>query len=293
MLRKIFLLTLIVFVTACSSTNNVPLSVVSTATSISPTATVTSSPVPTATQIPPTPTESIDPETGWKLQIVDGENQLFSPDVNEWVVSGGTAPLLSHAERPYFVSTDAFSLELYYPVGHSGPTISLAPDVTSTGDNFTSIFTQKINLRKYGHVANGQQTMTDVLSGSDVFSIETPQGTFSFGITKDSKYRVYILPPNQMPTGYQELLDTNVNKRFSWLAGGDGKNAIMKISYEGNWKDLDKKTFMKFIMYPLAAMMSQDQGIGLYTNPPSLRPNGLSDYFNAPSLGSFDVSGLP
>ena len=68
MLRKIFLFMLIVFLTACSSTKNVPLSVVSTATSIPPTATITPSPVPTETQIPSTATAEVSPAQapiGW------------------------------------------------------------------------------------------------------------------------------------------------------------------------------------------------------------------------------------
>jgi len=53
-----------------------------------------------------------------------------------------------------------------------------------------------------------------------------------------------------------------------------------------------KSEFIKVITYPLAAMMTPNQSVGLYTPVIQQYPTGMGDYIDPASLQSFDVSGL-
>lgn len=285
---------IILSLTACSSNSSQP-----TMRPTVPTDTAAPSAVPINS---PTeaPTEAIDPETGWKVQYVDGEKQLFSPDVNAWVVPDGSAYLFDHAERPYILPNSAFQMQVFNLAekGLVVPTISQAPGITSEGNNFTSYFLSKAGYRYYGdHRAltvpkDPSDPKSDFLNalqnGTIYLTIDTaPPQSFQL----NGKYRVYIVPYNEMPTGYQEI-DTSTVGRYRWIARGDGTNAIGIVSSEMPWANYSKADFIGTIMTPLEAMMAPNQSAGLYTNPPQAYAPNRGDYTNSDSLRSFQVIGL-
>ena len=259
---------------------------------------VTEPPTLTVTPTPessPTPTEAIDPVTGWKMQIVDGEKQLFSPDVNAWVVPDGSAYLINSQEESGVVP-NAFQMQVFYLAekGFVEPTINQAPELTSGGYNFTGMFLVKVEMRELGHmIRSGAKGDVPLLQSGKIISFTTPAGPQSFTITTDSKYRVYIMPYDQMPDGYFQMIDTNLNKHFRWLVSANDTDVVIKTSYEGNLADLSKQKFIKMLLYGLATVMDPNQDKGLYTNPPSVYPSGFGDYIDTSlSLPSFQVNGL-
>ena len=226
--------------------------------------------------------------------MVDGEKQLFSPDVNAWVIPSGSSYLINSQEESGTVP-NAFQMQIFYLAenGFVAPSINQASVLTSDGQNFTGMFLPKVALRELGHMPQNVSDYVSMIQNGRIITFTTPKGPQSVTITQDSKYRVYMMPNGQIPDGSVKRFDTNLNKNFYWLAQGDGSNAIGIVGYDGNWTDLDKEKLMKIVLYPLAAIMSPNQAEGLYTNPPSLLPVGLTDYFNTASLSSFQVGGLP
>ena len=129
--------------------------------------------------------------------------------------------------------------------------------------------------------------MLRCIQSGKTLSITTPNGTFSFMITTDSKYRVYLMPPDKMPAGYQEWK----SKGYRWIAKGDGTNAIAIMSISK--PPTSKEEFMTFMTWPLAAMMTPNQSVGLYTPIIQAYPANFDDYTLPESLRSFQVSGFP
>lgn len=289
-MKKIFLpLLVFIFLAACAPQQ------VTVTSEVTVTSLPAPSPVPpapstaTATEAAsPTPTESIDPETGWVSKKVNGETWLKSPDLNgEWVVRGGSAPLLHNIK--YYQIPDAFRMEVYYLVGFNGPIVSLNSNFTTEGNNFTSYFLPKIDMRDDGHLSSDiNGFIKDIKDGNVNLSFTTPQGPQSFEVSTNSKYRVYIMPYDQMPDGYQEWKSAG----YKWIAKGDGTNAIAIIAANNPWQDMSKNEFMSSVMYPLAAMMTPKQSIGLYTPTLQAYAAGYQDYVNSDSLLDFEVDGL-
>jgi hypothetical protein len=125
------------------------------------------------------------------------------------------------------------------------------------------------------------------LLSSKELTFTTPAGPQTFTISTTSKYRVYEMPPDKMPDGYQEWK----SKGYRWIAKGDGTNAIAIMSISK--PPTSKEEFMFFVMNPLAAMMTPNQSVGLYTPTIQAYPANFDDYTNSASLRSFAVSGLP
>ena len=286
---------IIFFAQACSSSVSIPTTALATPTLVTPTAPAPTAPAvaeapatptetPTATPtVEPTATESIDPETGWKMQIVDGEKQLFSPDVNAWVVPSGSAYLIRHDE--WSPVSDAFQMQVFYLAenGFVVPAISQAPRLPSARFNFTTIFLPKVEKRMLGHMVTDPKDDVSMLQSGKPITISNGE---SFTITTDSKYRVYIMPWEKMSADSQEIITG-----YRWIAGGDGKNAYGIISMQNT--PTSKQDFIYRLMYPLAAMMSPNQSAGLYSPKIGAYAAGDGDYANSGSLTSFGVSGLP
>jgi hypothetical protein len=287
------MITVMVFLSACSPSLPAVLSPIPNTPS--PTPTPTQTPIPPTTTLVPTPTEMRDLETGWKMQIVDGEKQLFSSDVNEWVVLGGKVPLIEHDDRPYTTLEDAFMMEVYYKAGFPGPKISENPAVLEEQRDFTGIFQYKLAVKEYGKPTDLPDTFaSDLKLGNFVYSFTTPQGEYTFEVSSNSKYRVYIVPYEEMllQEGYQEMGDTLINKRFRVLSKADGKNAISITSFDYPLTKLQKLTFMKMIMYTLACIMDPNQKAGLYTKPIQFRPDGLTDYISRRNTEIFEIENI-
>jgi hypothetical protein len=285
------MIAVMVFLSACSPlTPVVPSPVPNTP---SPTSTPTQTPIPPTETPVPTPTEMTDPETGWKIQIVNGESQLFSPDIKEWVVLGGTVPLIEHDERPYTTLEDAFQMELYYKAGFSGPKISENPNVDINNIiDFTGLFQDKLAVREYGNYSKLPANFQEKLKNGDFkYAFTAPQGEYSFEVSSTSKYRVYVMPYADMGNypGYQPLGDTATNKKFGVLTKSDGKNVISITSFDYPLANLKKTTFMKMILYSLACVMDPNQKVGLYTSPIQFRPEYLESFVDPKFTGVFIV----
>jgi len=211
-------------------------------------------------------------------------------------VLGGRVALLEKDERPYILKGDAFVMEVYYKVGLTGPTISQGPGDLEDIDDFTGSFLYKVALRHYGEHNKPKKLPDEFFNGLEtgaiVVSFETPAGKQKFEISEKSKYRVYIMPYDDLllHPGYQQLKNNILKKSFRLLPKADGTNAIAIVSYEGVLTELEDKFFMKMTLYPLAAMMDPRQKPDLYTNPPNAYPSGETDYYRPSSLKHFKLT---
>ena len=219
----------------------------------------TTAPAEPATQAPvvpsvePTATESTDPETGWKMQIVDGEKQLFSPDVNQWVTSGtpegslnGGIPIVA-SELDIYGYPNMVPFYYYKPVGVSGINLThpYEPNIYTTWQSksnaFTSFFETRLAARLYQKdqrkisVDEWKSFLTGIKNGdgSVVINFTTPDGVTHFWKpSREVGYKYYEVNwedanpashPNYWETEYDGVV-------YRWTATTDQKGNLIVIS---------------------------------------------------------------
>jgi hypothetical protein len=241
----------------------------------------TKTPTPTKEAPTATPTEAkqYDAATGWEMRMVDGEKQLFSPDINAWVVSGGRTPLLEQDEREYLLNGDIMRLEVYYKVGEQGPSISQnLPANKEDLTDFTGMFLDKLATRYYGRGQSLTEEFKQNLKGDGfTFTFTTPEGEQTFKVNKNSMYRVYVMPYDEVANeaGYQEQFDSISNSRFRSVTRADGTNVISLVGSEKPVNSLAEDRFLKMIFISLAQVMDPKQSPALYSNPPQAYSNAI------------------